>query len=64
MWSLPQHHAGVLAEWEGDFALTERTSFNDPNHPEHDDMLEWIGGAFDPEAFDITKTNQRLSRLK
>ena len=39
-------------------------ALNDPNHPEHDDLLEWIGGTFDPEAFDITVTNQKLSRLK
>ena len=39
-------------------------ALNDPNHPEHDDMLEWIGGSFDPEAFDTTKTNRKLSGLK
>lgn len=34
----------------------------DPNNPEHADMLEWAGGAFDPEAFDLTEVN-RLLRL-
>jgi len=24
----------------------------DPKHPEHESMLEWVGGAYDPEAFD------------
>ena len=24
----------------------------DPAHPEHESMLEWLGGPFDPEAFD------------
>lgn len=24
----------------------------DPAHEEHDEMLEWVGGEFDPEAFD------------
>ena len=24
----------------------------DPNHEEHESMLEWVGGAFDPERFD------------
>ena len=23
-----------------------------PNHEEHDSMLEWVGGSFDPEMFD------------
>jgi hypothetical protein len=23
----------------------------DPSHEEHEEMLEWVGGAFDPEAF-------------
>ncbi len=27
-------------------------AITDPNHPEHDSMLEWCGGSFDPEAFD------------
>lgn len=25
----------------------------DPDHPEHEEMLEWVGGEFDPEEFDI-----------
>jgi len=25
---------------------------SDPNHEEHEDMQEWIGGEFDPEHFD------------
>lgn len=27
-------------------------AINDPGHEEHGLMLEWIGGSFDPEAFD------------
>ena len=34
----------------------------DPTHPEHDDHLSWIGGAFDPDTFDIRKANSRLRR--
>ena len=29
---------------------------------EHDDMLGWIGGVFDPEGFDINRTNAALRR--
>lgn len=39
-------------------------AMRDPNHPQHDDMLEWIGGAFDPEAFDLAAVNRKLKLLK
>jgi hypothetical protein len=32
----------------------------DPRHPEHDSMLDWAGGSFDPEAFDIDAANGEL----
>jgi hypothetical protein len=28
------------------------TAIGDARHPEHDAMLEWVGGTFDPHAFD------------
>ncbi|HEX9710217.1 MAG TPA: plasmid pRiA4b ORF-3 family protein [Candidatus Thermoplasmatota archaeon] len=34
-----------------------------PEHPEHDAMLTWVGGAFDPEAFSLSDINRRLSAL-
>ncbi len=27
-------------------------AIQNPQHEEHDSMLEWVGGSFDPEAFD------------
>jgi hypothetical protein len=30
----------------------------DPNHPEHEDMLEWAGKDFDPSAFDVQDINR------
>src|SRR6266852_1567292 len=39
-------------------------ALNDPNHPDHDEYLEWIGGTFDPVAFDLNEVNQRLSKPK
>lgn len=34
------------------------------DHPEHAEMLEWIGGSFDPEAFDLDAINQEVKRIK
>ena len=33
----------------------------DTNHPEHEEMLEWLGEGFDPEAFDIQEINELLA---
>jgi Plasmid pRiA4b ORF-3-like protein len=32
----------------------------DPADPEHDELLAWVGGEFDPDAFDLTGTNELL----
>lgn len=29
----------------------------DPNHAEHDDLGEWVGEDFEPEAFDLKAVN-------
>jgi hypothetical protein len=39
-------------------------AIQDPEHPEHEDYLEWIGGEFDPEAFDLDEINAALSHLR
>ncbi|MFG1230258.1 plasmid pRiA4b ORF-3 family protein [Xanthobacter autotrophicus NCIMB 11399] len=31
--------------------------FADPNHPDHRQMRRWAGRSFDPEGFDLTKTD-------
>ncbi len=38
-------------------------TIRDADHPEHDDMLDWCGGAFDPEAFSLDEVNAALRRL-
>jgi len=38
-------------------------AIRDPQHPEHDLLLEWIGGDFDAEAFDLEATNSRLREI-
>ena len=35
----------------------------DPDHPEHDEMLEWAGEEFDPTAFDLRAVNAELKQL-
>jgi hypothetical protein len=35
----------------------------DPSDPEHEEMLEWAGGEFDPERFDIEGINWQLKKL-
>jgi len=39
-------------------------AMGDPEHEEHDEYLEWVGGEFDPEAFDLEAINQALRALK
>jgi len=34
----------------------------DPSHEEHDEMLQWVDGPFDAEAFDLAEKNALLER--
>ena len=43
----------------GDFVKAIR----DPKHHEHEEMLEWVGGEFDPDVFDLDEVNRELQRL-
>lgn len=36
----------------------------DPSHPEHAQLKDWCGGAFDPTAFDVEDVQQRLNDIK
>lgn len=35
-----------------------------PKHPEYEDLVEWLGEDFDPEAFDLDEINERLKHLE
>jgi hypothetical protein len=35
----------------------------DPKHPEHDELSEWLGDEYDPEAFDLDGINGLLSQV-
>ena len=39
-------------------------AMRDPQHPEHEEYLEWIGGDFDPEAFDVDEVNRHLRAVR
>jgi hypothetical protein len=40
-------------------------AMTDPNHAEHDDMVEWIGAdTWDSAAFDTIEVNDRLAQIK
>ena len=36
-------------------------AISDAKHPEHADMLQWLGGEFDPEEFDLEQINKDLA---
>jgi hypothetical protein len=35
-----------------------------PDHREHDELLEWVGGEFDPGSFDLESVNKELRRMR
>jgi hypothetical protein len=39
-------------------------AISDPNDTERTELLEWLGGPFDPEAFDPAEVNQRLEPIR
>lgn len=39
-------------------------ALSDPDPEEHDAMLEWVGGKYDPDAFDVATVDRALKRLR
>ena len=39
-------------------------AIHDPQNEQHDELLEWVGGSFDPEAFSIDDVNRRLAPVQ
>jgi hypothetical protein len=37
-------------------------AIQDPAQERHDELLEWVGGSFDPEAFDPAAATTRMKR--
>jgi hypothetical protein len=38
-------------------------AIRDPNHDEHDEYLDWIGGEFDPEEFELDEVDAGLRHV-
>ena len=38
-------------------------AIGDKKHPQHKEMLDWIGGDFEPELFDLEETNAVLAEI-
>lgn len=38
-------------------------ALDDPEHERHDELLEWLGGPIDPEAFTLDDINAALAKL-
>ncbi len=54
----PEDCGGV----SGYYQLLE--ALGDPGHEDHDMLLEWVGGKYDSEAFDVEAVDQALKRLR
>jgi hypothetical protein len=54
----PEDCGGVMGYYELLVALS------DPEHEEHDAMLEWVGGKFDPNAFTAASVDRMLQCLR
>lgn len=39
-------------------------AINDPEHPEHEDVLEWVGEDYDPEEFDLEEMNEHMAWVR
>ena len=39
-------------------------ALQDPDHPSHDELREWLGGEYDAGHFSIADVNAKLARMK
>ena len=39
-------------------------AISDPNHDQHEELRDWIGDDFDPEAFSVDQVNRTLAPLR
>jgi hypothetical protein len=55
----PPEDCGGLPGYEEMLEVLEQ-----PDHPEYEDYIEWLGGEFDPAEFDKEAINRRLSNAR
>ncbi len=39
-------------------------ALSDPKHEQHEDLAEWVGGEFDPEAFDLKAADRTVGKVR
>jgi hypothetical protein len=39
-------------------------AIRDPQHEQHEELLDWLGDGFDPEAFSVDEVNRRLAPVQ
>ena len=63
--TLPEGQARLPAGGRGRRVGDENflEAIRDPDHDEHEEYLAWVGGEFDPEAFDLEEVNTRLRSM-
>ncbi len=54
----PEDVGGVLGYLDFLDAITE------PKHPESEEMLEWVGGSFDPDHFEVKPAKKKKTKKK
>ena len=56
----PEDMGGI---WIYNYFLESIQNPDHPDYPGNEDFLEWVGGEFDPEEFDLDETNQILRNM-
>lgn len=47
-----------------DWMSRARSSSRDPQHFEHEEILAWVGGEFEPNIFDLDEVSREFQRLR
>ena len=39
-------------------------AISNPRHEQHEELLEWVGRAFEPEEFDVKRVNREMRSVR